>query len=261
MQDTNGYIFTGNSLTVAIDGKLRTMDKSHYNWRDAVDALNDEDFEKLETLFDSKKSVEDFSEGNIEVKDGIVYYAGEEINNHIIERLLSFMREGLPYKPLLRFLEKLMLNPSRRAVNELYSFLEHKSMPLTESGNFLAYKGVSSEFRDKYSGRIDNSVGEIVSMPRNQVCDDANHGCSSGLHAGSYNYAKGYSSGGGHLVVVEIDPSDVVSIPHDCDQQKLRTTKYRVLKVCETILEEQLYEDYPVYDDEEEETEEATFTA
>jgi hypothetical protein len=61
--------------------------------------------------------------------------------------------------------------------------------------------------------------------------------------------------------VVEIDPSDVVSIPHDCNQQKLRTTKYRVLKVCETILEEQLYEDYPVYDDEEEETEEATFTA
>ena len=245
MQDTNGYIFTGSSLTVAIGGKLQTMDKSHYNWRDAVDALNDEDFERLEVLFNSEKTIADFSEGNIEVKDGVAHFAGEPIDNHVIDRLISFMREGLPHKPLLRFLEKLMLNPSRRAVHELYKFLENKNMPLTESGNFLAYKGIDSNFRDKYSGKIDNSVGQTVSMPRNQVCDDANHGCSSGLHAGSYDYAHGYSSGGGHLVVVEIDPSDVVSVPHDCSQQKLRTTKYKVLKVCETILEEDLYEDYP----------------
>ena len=252
MQDTNGYIFTGNSLTVAIDGKLQTMDKSHYNWREAVDALNDEDFEKLERLFDSEKAVEDFSDGNIEVKDGVVYYAGEVLNNHIVDRLISFLRQGLPYKPLVRFIDKLMQNPSRRAVQELYGFLEHKNMPLTENGNFLAYKGIDSNFRDKYSGRIDNSVGQTVQMPRNQVCDDANHGCSAGLHAGSYNYAKSYSSNGGHLVVVEIDPADVVSVPHDCEQQKLRTTKYKVLKVCETILEEELYDDDPYEDDHEE---------
>ena len=253
MQETNGYIFTGNSLTVAIDGKLRTMDKSHYNWREAVDALNDEDFDKLETLFDSKKAVEDFSEGNITIKDGVVYYGDESISNHVIERLLNFMREGLPCKPLLRFIDKLMLNPSRRAVQELYKFLEHKNMPLTESGNFLAYKGVSPEFRDKYSGKLDNSVGKTVSMTRNQVCDDANFGCSAGLHAGSYEYAQGYASGGGHLVVVEISPTDVVSVPNDCNQQKLRTAKYKVLKVCETILKEELYGDYPCYDEDEEE--------
>ena len=253
MQETNGYIFTGNSLTVAIDGKLRTMDKSHYNWREAVDALNDEDFDKLETLFDSKKAIEDFSEGNITIRDGIVYYGDESINNHVIERLLNFMREGLPCKPLLRFIDKLMLNPSRRSVQELYKFLEHKNMPLTESGNFLAYKGVSPEFRDKYTGKLDNSVGKTVSMTRNQVCDDANFGCSAGLHAGSYEYAHGYASGGGHLVVVEISPTDVVSVPHDCHQQKLRTSKYKVLKVCETILKEELYDDYDSYEDEEEE--------
>ena len=64
------------------------------------------------------------------------------IHNHVVGRILDFMREGLPYKPLTRFVEKLMENPSRRAVNELYAFLEHKNMPLTPDGNFLAYKGV-----------------------------------------------------------------------------------------------------------------------
>ena len=94
-------------------------------------------------------------------------------------------------------------------------------------------------------------------MRRNGVCDDANVGCSSGFHAGSYEYAKGYASGGGNLMVVEIDPSDVVSVPFDCDCQKLRTAKYKVVAHYETIdatpLEHDLYDSgYDVdYDDDE----------
>jgi hypothetical protein len=83
-------------------------------------------------------------------------------------------------------------------------------------------------------------------MRRNGVCDDANMGCSSGFHAGTYEYAKGYASGGGHLMVVEINPADVVSVPHDCSCQKLRTSKYKVVSVYETIerppLEHELYD-------------------
>ena len=89
-------------------------------------------------------------------------------------------------------------------------------------------------------------------MPRTAVCDDANHGCSAGFHAGSHEYAKSYASGGGHLLLVEIDPSDVVSVPHDCDCQKLRTAKYKVVAVHETIdtpLREALVDNYGDYDD------------
>ena len=157
------------------------------------------------------------------------------------------MSKGLPYKPLVRFLDKLMLNPSRRAVNELYTFLEHKNMPLTADGNFIAYKGVKHDFTDHYSGKFDNSVGQTLEMARNKVCDDAEIGCSYGFHAGSYEYAKGYSSGGGHLMLVEIDPQDVVSVPHDCNCQKLRTAKYKVVALHETVekpLDEEIYGDY-----------------
>jgi len=141
----------------------------------------------------------------------------------------------LPYKPLVKFLGKLMDNPSRRSVDELYTFLEHKNMPITAEGNFLAYKGVNNDFTDNYSGKFDNSVGQVLKMRRNGVCDDANLGCSSGFHAGSYDYAKGYASGGGNLMVVEINPADVVSVPHDCECQKLRTSEYKVVGHYETI--------------------------
>jgi hypothetical protein len=157
------------------------------------------------------------------------------------------MRQGLPYKPLTRFVEKLMDNPSRRAVNELYAFLEHKNMPLTPDGNFLAYKGVRSDFTDWHSGQFTNKVGDVNEMPRRNVCDNANIGCSDGFHAGSLDYARQYGNGG-HLMVVEIDPADVVSVPLDCDQQKLRTSKYKVVSLFEKKLEEPMCDDYGDYE-------------
>ncbi len=242
------HILTQKSLTVVIDGKAHTMASEHPAWEQAKQALSDEDWGRLEKLFDVQSAVQDYldDEAEIEVKDGAVSYKGEVVHNQVVDRILEFMRQDLPYQPLVKFLGKLMENPSRRATDELYAFLEHKNMPLTPEGNFLAYKGVNDEFKDRYTGKFDNSVGSTLEMRRNGVCDDANIGCSNGFHAGSYDYAKGYASGGGNLMVVEIDPSDVVSVPLDCDCQKLRTSKYKVVAHYETIdappLDKELYD-------------------
>ena len=243
------YILTEESLTVVVDGKAMTMQKDHPAWTQAIDALNKEEYDRLENLFDVSKAVEDYvdQESGISVKEGTVYFQGEVIHNVVVDKILGFMRQGLPFKPLVRFLGKLMANPSRRAVNELYAFLEHKSMPITPDGNFVAYKGVTEDFKDFHTRKFDNSVGQTLSMVRNSVCDDANIGCSYGFHAGSYEYAKGYASSGGHLMRVEIDPTDVVSVPLDCDCQKLRTAKYKVIAIHESIerpLDDGIYGEY-----------------
>jgi acyl carrier protein len=46
------------------------------------------------------------------------------------------------------------------------------------------------------------------------------------LHVGSLEYAKGW---GQRVVLVEVDPADVVSVPSECSCQKLRCCKYVVL--------------------------------
>ena len=233
----NAHILTDKSLTVVINGKALTMNNDNPAWNQAKEALMKDDWTLLASLFEPDKAVKHYldSEASIEVKDGSILFQGEVVHNLVVDRILSFMKEGLPYKPLIKFLGKLMENPSRRAVDELYSFLEHKNMPITVEGNFLAYKGVNSGFKDLHTGRFDNSVGQVLTMKRNSVCDNANEGCSSGFHAGSYNYAKGYASNGGNLMVVEINPADVVSVPHDCECQKLRTCEYKVVGHYETI--------------------------
>ena len=255
------YILTEESLTVVVSGKAMTMQKDHPAWSQAIDALNNEEYDRLENLFDVSKAVEDYvdSESGITVKEGSVFFQGEAIHNVVVDKILSFMRQGLPFKPLVRFLGKLMANPSRRAVNELYTFLEHKNMPVTPDGNFIAYKGVTDDFKDFHTGKFDNSVGQTLSMVRNGVCDDANIGCSYGFHAGSYEYAKGYASNGGHLLRVEIDPTDVVSVPLDCNCQKLRTAKYKVIALHESIerpLDDGIYGEYDDdnWDDSDEDT-------
>ncbi len=244
------YILTEQSLTVVIEGKAYTMNNDHPAWNQAKQSLKAEEWDKLKSLFDVSAAVEDYldNDSKVEIKEGLVRYDGEVVHNLVVDKILAFMRQGLPYEPLVKFLGKLMNNPSRRAVNELYTFLEHKNMPLTPQGNFLAYKGVTDDFKDFHTGKFSNKVGDVLEMQRNGVCDDANLGCSSGFHAGSYQYAKGYANNGGNLMVVEIDPADVVSVPTDCECQKLRTAKYKVVAHYETIdappLDEGLYDSY-----------------
>jgi len=242
------YILTDKSLTCVINGKSLTMEQDNPAFKVAVKTILKEEWDNLADLFDTGKAVENFAEGNVKVEDGEVYYKDEIVHGHVVGRILDLMSGDKPYKSVIRFLDKLMDNPSRRAVNELYAFLEHKSMPLTPEGNFLAYKGVREDFTDWHSGKFDNKVGDVNEMPRRNVCDNANIGCSDGFHAGSLDYARQYGNGG-HLMVVEIDPSDVVSVPLDCDCQKLRTCKYKVVSLFEKKLEEPMCDEYGDYED------------
>ena len=240
------YVLTDHSLTVVLEGKPYTMSVDAPNFPQAKQALIEKRWDDLPNLFDMARAIEDYADGNVAIRNNTVYYKDEEIHGHVVDRLLDFMQQQLPYEPIVKFIGKLQDNPSRRSVEQLYTFLEHKNMPLTPDGNFLAYKGVNEDFTDHYSGKFDNSVGQTLEMQRNAVCDDSDIGCSYGFHAGSHNYAKGYASGGGHLMIVEINPADVVSVPKDCDCQKLRTSKYKVVALHETI--ERPLQDHLVYD-------------
>jgi hypothetical protein len=76
------------------------------------------------------------------------------------------------------------------------------------------------------------------------------------------DYAKNFMDRDGHLMLVEINPADVVSIPTDCQFQKLRTCKYKVVGEYEIDLNDPMYasrfqtdqdDDVDVWNDEEEE--------
>ncbi|NBP66225.1 MAG: hypothetical protein EBU66_16435 [Bacteroidetes bacterium] len=237
-------VMNGENLTVRASDSQANFDK-------ALEAYKNQDWD---ALYEAMRPVKKFAlqVDGVDVTDNGVFFDGKPIHNAIATRILDFAVNGLDHKPLCNFLNKLMQNPSRRAVNELYTFLEHQNLPITDNGNFLAYKGLNKDYYSITSGsasliqgkasngRIYNGIGEVIEMRRNDVDDDKEVGCSYGLHAGTMEYARDFAQG--KCVIVEINPVDVVSIPIDCSYQKLRTCKYKVVGEFEAPLYEPCYE-------------------
>src|SRR5690606_5095532 len=97
--------------------------------------------------------------------------------------------------------------------------------------HFLAYKRVRDNYLDWHSATFDNSVGKVVEMPGGRYHVDSNRHnvCSYGLHFCSKDYLGNFWRGAGRIVVVKINPADVVSIPIDYNFTKGRTWRYEVV--------------------------------
>lgn len=166
--------------------------------------------------------------------DGKVFSHGVEVEPYISKRLIELHELQLPLDPLINFWKKSLANPSAESRRDLFKFVEHNKFPLTHEGNFIAYKKVSPNFKDLYTGNIDNSVGQEVTMDRSKVNPDRNQTCSRGLHVAAYDYAKFHYGNGNSsniMLEVEVDPKDVVSVPTDYNAQKCRACRYLVVGV------------------------------
>lgn len=179
----------------------------------------------------------------VRISHGIIQLDGTPIDSTLTVRMINMLDEGLDITPMARFLENLMDNSSSRSVDELYGFLEASRLPITEDGHFLAYKRVSSNFKDLHSGTLDNTPGKVVQMARLSVQDDKYVLCSTGLHFCAKHYLDSCYSGnsgnpgdpGDRTVIVKINPRDVVSIPIDYNNAKGRCCRYEVIKEITTL--------------------------
>ncbi len=190
-------------------------------------ALLNKDWAEIKKRIDIENNIMEYLDGRYEIKNGVVMIDGQTYSNYVTQRIIDMYYEGLDVNPIFKFLEKLVENPSRRAVQELLQFLEYGNLPITEAGNFLAYKRVRKDYTDCHSGKFDNSVGQVVSMPRNEVDDDPTRTCSAGLHVCSYEYLAAFY--GERVVVCEINPADVVAVPKDYNNTKMRVCRYKVV--------------------------------
>jgi hypothetical protein len=159
-------------------------------------------------------------------EDGQFTYNGASLPTELNQRVIKMATAGDDPTALFNFWERLQKNPSKRSVDQLFSFLSHQGIPFEKDGTFLAYKGVRSDLKDAHSGKFDNSPGNVHEMPRNQISDDPNHACHEGFHVGALAYASGFSQ---RVVICRVDPEHVVCVPYDASAQKMRVCKYEVI--------------------------------
>jgi hypothetical protein len=230
-------------ITIIVDGGIQhTIRHGALNFAKAVDFYIAQNWEELINVISPENYIKKLyaKYEQIEVKDGNVFVNDEVMHSLDAQRIIECLAKGADATHIFKFVIRLQKNPSSRAVQELYKFLEHKNLGISAEGTLIAYKALRNNYTDKHTGKFDNSVGNVLEMPRNKVDDDKEHGCSYGFHAGSLKYATEFASGNDRVVLVEIDPADVVSIPTDCEFQKLRTCRYKVISEFERPLEEHI---------------------
>jgi len=250
------YIIQGNNIVVVIGANSHTINKGHIAYQKVLDAIKVNDWETVKSVIEPKKVIISYGAGNISIKGEVMYWKGREFHNAISRRIIQMFQDGFSIEPMVLFMENLMQNPSYRAVNELYEFLEKNTLPITPDGYFLAYKKVKADYTDVYSGTVSNRVAHsftkeevaampivsgkkkevtvsiedgvtVVQMPRNEVNDDKTQTCSEGLHFCSKEYLGSF--GGDRIMILKINPRDVVSIPTDYNRSKGRACAYQVI--------------------------------
>lgn len=231
------FILSPNIVTILAKGVHYSFDKTHPLFANLKDRLsmpsNLIDWDEIDSLLETNEKVLNYTGNKIFVKDNIFFYKSYNgtilklANNSITYRILEMNSHGMNIQPMLNFLDKLVKNPNQTAIDELFLFLSDCSLPITDDGNFLAYKVVNKDYKDLFTNTIPNKIGYTVLMDRKKVNKDRNQTCSVGLHFCSAGYLDEIENT--HVMIVSVDPSDVVAIPNDYDNMKGRCCKYNVV--------------------------------
>jgi hypothetical protein len=239
MKNQFSFVLTGKSVILVKNGHTVTVTNTHRKYADIRQACLSGNLKRAYDLVDILPQLKN---QKVTVKDGAVYYGDYPLENPACDVLLDMIDEAavarvrVDTSPLVNFLDRLMKNPEQRAVACLWKFMEASKMTLFPDGRFLAYKKVSrlanGKLVDSYTGKFNNDPGQTVSVPRSAVDDDPNVTCSRGLHVCSEAYLPEYGHGDSHTtVIVAVDPADVVAVPTDYNNAKMRVCKYEVLFV------------------------------
>ena len=232
------YLLTDTTFSVFLQRGTFSIDRSNTNWDRIVDAVNgnrpvaSEDelvslISAANALEEGLKAVYGDTEGNITIKNGSLFWNGKLIDNAVSAKFLDLYREGFPTESFVRFAEKLYANPWIGAREELYPWLEQCELPIFPDGDILAYKRVNPDYTDCHTGTIDNHIGAVVTMDRDEVDQDRRTLCSTGLHFCSKHYLSGFHPGS-PVMLIKINPADVVSVPYN-EQGKGRCSRYEVV--------------------------------
>lgn len=238
--------YTDKTITAIYNGKTKFIDVDSDLGKEILSLLKKNKEHEIPEVIKAHELID-----NVQVKEvgGRLEVDGVLMDVELANKVREFKSKGLPFNNLLALAKRIENIESFTVRNQLYGFLQHNGHPITKDGTFIAYKKVKENYKDIHTGKFDNSIGQTVEMPRREVDDRPDVTCSSGLHVASFPYAQDF--GNGRLVLCEVAPEDVVAVPIDYNQMKMRTCKYKVVGETQESIDAVRWEDTDYYEEEE----------
>lgn len=184
----------------------------------------------------------------VTIKGDTIYFDGDQMESRLTTHIVNMVKGGDDnYSGYVKFLENVQANPSKSGRKGLFKFLDKHDLVITEDGCFIGYKGVGRDGKsitagkedvtvtladgtvEVHQGHIPYPVGAVIEMARSLVDPDRDTACSVGLHIGNHSYANSFSRGG--FLTVAVNPRDVVVVPSDSNDQKIRAHRMTVLEL------------------------------
>lgn len=231
------FTISNQSLTFYVKGKPHSLVRDHASYakaRELLQAPGDHDVDHLLALVDVRQALLRESQGRIVFDGDDIIFQGKPLHNVWVDKILDFRDAREDFSPIWNALDRLVHNPTPAAIERLPVFLERTKLGFLPDGRFIAFKGVQSDYCSAHASpdgtRFTHQIGDKPRMPREQVDADPNQTCSTGLHVGAPGYVRQHYSGGTYaLVLVAVDPVDVVAVPTDYNGEKMRVCGYEVI--------------------------------
>ena len=236
------HLFTsdGENHSVTLHGEtigIRIVDGTHPSFAEIVRAARAKDEATVSRLLNVGETLDTVLPAGFERQGSVIRYNGEPLSETLSQSIIGILDTDGDLAPLSKFAVKLEANVSKHSRDQLFAWMNNYGINITEDGDLIAYKGVNVDLTscssgpgivngEHVNGNLDNSVGNIVAIERRYVDDNPNSACSTGLHVGNWDYASHF---GPQTVTVEVNPANVVSVPHDCNAAKVRVSEYKVV--------------------------------
>jgi len=227
------WVKSADYLVVIVPGKAPiSLDAKSDVCPKVEKAIIEKDDKKIRALLFPEEKIKTISGGKMEMDgNGVIKVEGSIVDPVIQKYIKIFEKGNLSIDPLVNLAKKIQLNESSWVREQLSRFLRDNTVPITPDGCFIGYKGVKRSEEglvDCYSGTFCHDIGTVVRMDRADVNSDPRRSCEAGLHVAAHGYVKDCYNDNTHIAV-KVDPIDVVSVPYDYDNQKMRTCGYEVL--------------------------------
>lgn len=231
------YRISDKTITIVVDRQVHTVQRSAANANALIAELakgESADLEVIKAMASVKNYIVYLSQGRISLTDAGIQFMGELVNSYMTERIMRHHAEGVDVSPMLAFMDRVMNHPIIGIQQDIYKWCEKGDMPFTAEGHIIAYKKVREDYRSYHSSpdgtHLHHPIGGFVEMERSAVDPRRDNTCSTGLHFCSYDYLNAYQGANtGRILILSIDPQDVIAIPTDYNQTKGRACRYRII--------------------------------
>ncbi|RTL02947.1 MAG: hypothetical protein EKK57_00780 [Proteobacteria bacterium] len=235
------HLITNSSVTVFSNYRPYTADKTHPNFTQIINKLRADTFHPSDiSLFDLSREVPTVIGNLVISRNGVEFVnpntdVRTKIHGTIADRILENWQNGFEIFGLANFLGKLLKNPYKVVIDNLYTYLEKYKLAIDDDGDIVGIKAINPDYTSIFKPSFRYFSNGIISEPLSELETNPLASTGRGLYFGFEQFVFGFGRPDSLVIAVKVNPAHIIGIPEDSGYQKMRAHTLNVLRSIGTV--------------------------